>query len=438
MQENEGRVRAPSGKKTKILSAVFMTAIILISFFAGFFVRYFTQKNQVRTISEIIKIIDDAAVKYTEGDYGKSGEDAVRAVVKELLYYDAYAQYFTPAEYDAMNSESKGNYRGFGVSFFSGTGEVYSVTGNSPAERAGIKEGDVIIAGKKAGDDVFTEFSDTFSLLDFLGYATENETVSLKISRGGETLEVSMKKENYQAAYVRYADDGKNLNFRTVDGKLKAEVEDGGMSGLACDTAYISLSAFEGGAAEQFGEAMEFMKSRGKTKLIFDLRRNGGGYMDVLTDLAPYLIKQDGKKVLTYVKEKNSTDEYKIKSGKYNNDIKGICVLADSGTASASECLLGAMLYYGGTEGGNGFSMSDVIIPLNSARGDYSTYGKGIMQTTYRLSTGGAFKLTTAKIVWPDGETCIQDKGVCQTLSENCVAREDMLARAAEILAAKD
>ena len=179
------------------------------------------------------------------------------------------------------------------------------------------------------------------------------------------------------------------------------------------------------------------MKKRGKTKLIFDLRANGGGYMDVLKEIVELLVKADGNIIYSYVKEKGKDTTFTTRS-KYDDFLKNIVVLADGGTASASECLIGAMLSYGEKEGGNGFSASDVLVGYNARRGDYSTYGKGIMQTTYMLSSGGALKLTTAKIFWADGKTCIHGVGVTPVSEENKITEENAIFRAREILLAKN
>ena len=206
---------------------------------------------------------------------------------------------------------------------------------------------------------------------------------------------------------------------------------------LAEDTAYITFSLFEGGAAAQLEDALYKMAERGRDKLILDMRGNGGGYMDVLTDIAALLIDRSGSYTLTYVREKSDTEEYRVTSDKYTHDLTAITVLADGNTASASECLLGAMLCYGEDVCEAGFSLADIIIEYNAGRDNYSTYGKGIMQTTYMLSTGGALKLTTAQIFWPDNTTCVQDAGIVQTDPANCLNGDDAILRAAEILAGK-
>ena len=87
-----------------------------------------------------------------------------------------------------------------------------------------------------------------------------------------------------------------------------------------------------------------------------------------------------------------------------------IYVLADEGTASASECLIGAMVDYGAV------SFSDIC--LIERNGVAKTYGKGIMQTTYPfgLWDTDAIKLTTARILWPTSDTCIHGTGVTPEL----------------------
>ena len=105
--------------------------------------------------------------------------------------------------------------------------------------------------------------------------------------------------------------------------------------------------------------------------------------------------------------------EYRIPAG------TEIYLLANSGTASASEALAGAMVCYGALEYKNIFlsQYSEEYTDWLSATGQElktaRTYGKGIMQSTFVNDIPGeALKLTTAKIFWPDEKTCIHDKGI--------------------------
>ena len=104
-----------------------------------------------------------------------------------------------------------------------------------------------------------------------------------------------------------------------------------------------------------------------------------------------------------------------------------VYVLADSGTASASECLMGCMLDYGCIDYEN--------ICLSYRQGKAKTYGKGIMQTTRTryLWTSEAIKLTTATICWPLSGTCIHGVGItdengAKTVEENYSADGEISA----------
>ena len=154
--------------------------------------------------------------------------------------------------------------------------------------------------------------------------------------------------------------------------------------------------------------------------------------MDVLSDVAAYFVfdEKDGSPVIAYAGYKNGkSDVFRASGDKFNREITDIVVLANDGTASASECLIGAMKYYG-----RGFDESKLVITKN-AEGIARTYGKGIMQTTYNnIFTGEAIKLTTAYVYQPDNETCIHGKGFVAEGDNAVGGDEEALLRAAEIL----
>lgn len=438
---DNGGARYVAPKKSfgkRLASVIVFLLFTFVVFTAGFFSYHFAENDTMRSLDEIIRIIDATAVDYT--DKGVKNPDlAINYFVKSLLSYDEYAQYYGKAEFERIAEENEGHYSGFGMTFYNDGKNiypVYNVVGNSPAYRAGMKSDDVITGAKKSDETEFTEFENGSEMLEYLGEIKKNEEVTLRVSRGESELLFTLKRESYTASYVLYKDAEGSVSF-TYDGdNLMTEENAEDKMSLSPDVCYISLSAFEGEAAAQIKRALEIMNERGKSKMIFDLRHNGGGDMSVLTEIASYLVKADGRFVVTYINGKNESSDVKTIS-RYYEHVKGITVLADSGTASASECLIGAMISLGSVAGENGFSYSDVLVEYNKERGDYSTYGKGIMQSTYMLSTGGALKLTTAKIVWPDGETCIHGKGIAQTDEKNQINSENAITRALEILAAK-
>ncbi len=426
----------------KILSVVLCLLLAFVSFFAGYVTYHFTAREEVKNIDEILRVIDAAAYNYSEN--GEENPDlAVKYFVRGFLSYDEYAVYYSKEEFEELMRESEGSYSGFGMTFaYNADGtvsrEIYTVVGNSPAARAGVKNGDILESARKEGDEDFTVFTTGQDALVFLRGVSDGESAEFNIRRGETSFKVTIKRASYVATYVFYRDaEGEIVfNYDGEGGSLDFTENADGKENLESDTAYIALASFEGGAAEQMKTALDKMKERGKTKLILDLRKNGGGYMDVLEKIVELLVKADGNIIYSYVKEKGKDTTYTTRS-KYDDFLKNIVLLADGGTASASECLIGAMLSYGDKEGGNGFSASDVLVEYNAQRGDYSTYGKGIMQTTYMLSSGGALKLTTAKIFWADGKTCIHGVGVTPNSAENKITSENALSRAREILASK-
>ena len=123
---------------------------------------------------------------------------------------------------------------------------------------------------------------------------------------------------------------------------------------------------------------------------------------------------------------KRDSGTFKSGANNFFEHLTAISVIANERSASASECLIGALICYGDI-----FSADRLIIEKN-LDGVAKTYGKGIMQTTYKLISGGAFKLTTARILWPDG-TCIHGKGI-YTSEENSVLKEHAVERAISTL----
>ena len=169
------------------------------------------------------------------------------------------------------------------------------------------------------------------------------------------------------------------------------------------NAAYIRFDTFTGSAEADFADAMARYKEEGKTQLILDLRDNGGGSVDILRNIASYFIKSEkGKKnVVMKVAYKTHVDDSYISDPSVyaNYTFDKIKVLINGNTASASEALIGAMLDYGT------ITYADLF--------GATSYGKGIMQTTYSHTFNkDAIKLTTARIVWPISDTCIQGTGI--------------------------
>ena len=432
-EEEKDKVEAKSDKPVKRgFKIVAMTLALAVAFVGGYITNFFAVKGASKTLGWVADYISQYGY-YTDEDGNLieiTGDDMAKAIASTLL--DKYSAYYTSDEYSDVVNSSNGNSLGIGVSFLTASDdtEVLKVSGNSPADKAGIKSGD-IITGAKRGTEEKKNFTDKEGLLSFLKDIKENETVTLFIERKGEALEKTVKKCAYQTAYVRYFDneregyffgeDNKFPEFKSINSIEKSELDG--------DTAYIKLDLFEGKAASQFGEAIKYMQIRGKSKLILDLRNNGGGALSVLEDIAAYLLMTDEKTpVIVYAKNaKGKITEYKASVNKRSESLTDISVIANKNSASASECLIGALRYY------SKVSDDRLIIEDNTGTDD-RTYGKGIMQTTFKnLSTGAAIKLTTAKLFLPDKTTSIHGIGFIGK-EINRVPSDRAIMRAQEVL----
>ncbi len=394
----------------KIWYAVAAVGIAASSFFGGFCVRWFTIEPEMRTLIDVKNKIDEEYYKDISDEefYGTVFDAVNRGVL------DAYSQYMDKEEYAEVTSDMKGNRSGVGLVFLTSNekGEpqmlVTRVCGNSPAEAAGITAGSYVVGFGKTESEikksvVFDEFS------KFLQEFNAGENFFVRVLEGGEERTVSLHKSVYVENLVFYRT---NELAYTITGETAQSVKAAGnpLSMLDNDTAYIRLVQFSGNAAKEFKGAMERFRADGKKNLVLDLRGNGGGSLDVMQEIAGYLCKTTEKKPVVAVADYGERREkFRANFNVYNEyfaEDSRICVLADNETASASECLMGAMLDY------DTISYGDVC--LSGLGESAKTYGKGIMQTTFYLNwlKRDAIKLTTAQIRWPITDTCIHDRGI--------------------------
>ncbi len=415
-------------KKRKIIFTIATVLTIAISFTLGFFVKKWTTPKELSTLGWVISTINKHYYSEEDGVVKEfSAEDYAKAITDGLL--DKYSNYYTSQEYSDVVNTNKGNYYGVGISYKKSDvlPIIYKVTGNSPADKVGLKAGDLLVAGESNGEKV--QFQSADDSLNFISARKENEEFKLYFTRdGGEEQSVVVKRQVFVSSYVCYVDSKKTGVFRSEGTEALSLTElDGGDSILDEQTAIISLSQFEGGAAEQMEKALSMMVKRGRSKLILDLRSNGGGDMKVLCDIASNFIKKDNAVIAYAVDKDNKTTAFKMEKSKFQNAITSISVTADGGSASATECLIGAMLYYKDC-----FDANKLVIEKTGE--EAKTFGKGIMQTTYKnLITGEALKLTTAYIYQPDNKTCIHGKGIKATES-NSVSVGEAIKRAVMVV----
>lgn len=262
---------------------------------------------------------------------------------------DKYATYYSADEYQKAELADAGVSVGIGITYTkdeSGYIRVEEVSEGTPAAEAGITAGDIIVGVN--GNDVIAEGYDK-SVNNIKG--EEGTIVKLTIRRNGDDKE-------YQLARSR-------MEIITVEGAM-----------LDDTIGYIKISKFNETTPKQFEEMLSELTSKGAKQMIFDLRNNGGGLLTSLSDILNQLLPAGEIATATY---KNGSTSVIIKTDGNNNFNMPSVILTNSKTASCSELFTAAM---------RDFRSSQIV--------GTSTYGKGVMQNTVKLTDGSAISVTVA------------------------------------------
>lgn len=394
---------AQNSRRKKIVGAICIIVALLFlvaSFFIGLAVGRGETDAQERSL---LWMIDTVEENYRE----EVSRDELFDRLYDALELDLFCAHYTPEEYADLLQSDNGNNEGYGISFTAENGAVriYRVTGNSPADLAGLRKGMYVYALGEGG-----EAASSSAVTSYLGARDE---ATLLCGFGTEDARpYTLRRATYHAAFCRYADSGAAFGFRGEIGGTLALTETGeGLSGLPADTAYLAIDKFQGDAAAEFAACLRLMKARGRKHLVIDLRGNGGGSLNVLCDMSTHLMRRaEGESpVIMKARFRNGdTVNYCVEESDFSDyfeqDAK-ICVLADETSASASEALIGVLISYGTCGYGD--------IYLRKGTGIAKTYGKGVMQSRFTAPDGNALRLTVADVYWPNG-VCIHGTGVTE------------------------
>jgi carboxyl-terminal processing protease len=270
---------------------------------------------------------------------------------------DKHTSYMNPEQFAQANAEMGGEeYTGIGA-WVNTTGEYIEVVSpmkNSPAEKAGLKAKDIVIAIN--GEDM-TGVPGDLALQKILGPA--GEAVTLTVRRGEEILDFTIMREKITVPAVEY------------------EMLEG-------DIAYIALYTFNELATNQVRAALKELLAQNPTGLIFDLRNNGGGLLVTAIEITSQFVS---KGIVMYEEYGDgSRDSYNAQPGGLATEIP-LVILINEGTASASEITAGAIQDYG----------RGTLIGTTS-------YGKGSVQNWIPLRTeAGGVRITIARWLTPNG-----------------------------------
>lgn len=320
--------------------------------------------KQYELLDEVKQYVE--AFYYEEPDEQSMMDGAIQGLLGGLG--DAYSFYYPEEAWQKMQEDDTGKYAGIGVQML-GDYEDSSVTiirvfKDTPAERAGLKKGDVFLSV----EDIQVTTATMQDAVDIMR-GVPGEKVHIEIVRNGEVLPFDLVKANIIVNRVEY---------KMIDDKV----------------GYIILFEFAGGSKEAFLQAYQELKSQGMHHLIFDLRDNPGGWVGDAEEIGSLFLDQ---KLLYYTEDRfERRKEFNTNQGA---ESMPMTILVNENSASASEILAAAMQDH---------ERAAII--------GQKTFGKGIIQFVVPLSDEkSGFQFTSAQYFSPFGKK-VHKEGVTPDL----------------------
>jgi carboxyl-terminal processing protease len=299
-------------------------------------------------------------------------EKAARGLVSQLQ--DPYSELMSPKQRQLFNTTTAGRYGGLGMRIEEQTGKgitVSTVFPNTPAEAAGVLEGDLIVAI----ESISTRGWNSRRVADSLT-GTPGTKVKVTFGRPGVSEPINV---TFTRALIRVPAVPYTLVF---DGNI----------------GYVPLTGFNETATTEVSTALRNLQNQGVKGIVLDLRLNPGGFLDQALAISNLFLKEGTE--IASVRGRNVEPQTYYAREKPVAPSLPLVILTDQWTASASEIVAGALQDHDRA----------VIVGTTS-------FGKGLVQSLFELDGGYALKMTTAKWYTPSGrsiqkERHLNDEGV--------------------------
>jgi len=290
---------------------------------------------------------------------------AIRGMLASLG--DRYTRFLDPKQNQKMQEENRGDFQGIGAELKPKDGRILikrPIPG-TPAMRAGLKAGDVILKV----DDTLVQGMDI------------QDVVGLIRGEKGTKVRLTVKREGVPDL----------LEFEIIRDVVESPTVEPEMKDHESKIGWIAIRQFNEKADQQFDKALTELESENLRGLILDLRGNPGGLLDVAVDIGSRFIEK-GDIVIIQNKGGERTP-LRVKPRQHNHQRYPLVVLVDEQSASASEIIAGAIQDH----------KAGILVGTD-------TFGKGLVQQIFSLEDGSAVAITTAKYFTPLGRDVDKNK----------------------------
>jgi carboxyl-terminal processing protease len=363
----------------KLIYVLFGLPIVILTLFVGIYIGErqgivstssgsdlgeIADSEEFQSFWKVWRTLDEKFVTATS----TTNQNKIYGAIQGLTasYGDPYTIFFPPVESKMFKDDIKGDFSGVGMEIGIKDKQLVVVAPmkDSPAERAGVKAGDLILS------------------INGTSTASMNTDEAVKLIRGpkGTVVKISFLPDGSTKPIERSITRD-TIKIPTLDITSKP----GGIT-------VISLYSFTAQSPDLFRDALRQFVVSGNHKLILDLRRNPGGYLDAAWDMASWFLPA-GKPIVIEDFGGNETPiTYRSKGYNVFNKNLQMIILVDAGSASASEILAGALQEHG-------------IAKLVGVK----TFGKGSVQELVNITDDTSLKVTIARWMTPNGHNLSHD-----------------------------
>jgi carboxyl-terminal processing protease len=321
-------------------------------------------RKSLALYAEALDTVQDGYVDQEAIDPEKQTYGAIEGML-DTLGDEGHTRFLTPEEREQNRRSLSGTYVGIGVTLESEEDEVViaSPIEGSPADKAGVESGDVVVAinGESVRGEDLSEVTEKVR-------GPEGTQVELTVLRDGEEREFDLERAEIETPVASWA---------LIPGS---------------DVAHVHLASFSNESAGKLREVFEEARAAGARRFILDLRNNAGGNLDEAVKIAGYFLEAGS---VVYIREDASGERDEIEAeGRAEFADAPIALLVNEGTASSSEILAGAL---------RDNDRASVV--------GETTFGTGTVLSEFVLRDGSAILLGVAEWLTPDGDS-IRETGV--------------------------